>query len=53
MTYTTLDVRNSNIPKYNFVWCFVLKVWNLVSHIEGRAQIKGAWEQDAEESVWT
>jgi hypothetical protein len=36
----------------NFACSFVC-VRNLDSDIKGRTQIKGVWEQGAEESIWT
>jgi hypothetical protein len=43
------------LQNYNITWCFVW-LWNLDSHIERRAQIKGIWEQSAEDprekQVW-
>jgi hypothetical protein len=46
------NIKDYNHTKSSFTCCSVW-VWNLVSQTEGRTQTESAWEQGAEENIWT
>jgi hypothetical protein len=45
----------THLPQYRprehgVLFCMV---WSFVSHVKGRTQIEGVWQQDAQENIWT